>query len=79
MLSAPDRGELDRAPAIIRQILDSDLLGAYLFGSAVQGGLQPDSDLDNLVLCKRSPSLSENERIIQSLVAISGKDAPEGK
>lgn len=78
MLSAPDRKQLDRALAIIRQVLDSEVVGAYLFGSAVQGGLRPDSDLDIFVLCKRPTTLSEKKRLIHRLMAISGKDTPEG-
>lgn len=78
MLSVPDKEQLDRALAIIRQVLDSDVVGAYLFGSAVQGDLQPDSDLDILVLCKRPTTLSEKERLIHRLMAISGKDNPKG-
>jgi streptomycin 3"-adenylyltransferase len=78
MLSTPDRKQLDRACAIIRQVLNSNVVGAYLFGSAVQGGLRPGSDLDILVLCKQPTTLSEKKRLIHNLMDISGKDSNEG-
>ena len=78
MLSAPDQRQLDRALALVRQILDAELVGAYLFGSAVQGGLRPESDLDILVVSKRPTTLSEREALARGLMAMSGRSTPEG-
>jgi len=78
MLSAPDKRQLDRALAIVRQVLDAEVVGAYLFGSAVQGGLRPESDLDILVVSKRPTTLSERESLAHGLMAMSGKRTPEG-
>lgn len=78
MLCATDREQLDRALAIIQRVLDSLVVGAYLFGSAVQGGLRHDSDLDILVLCRRPTTLSEKKHLIHSLMAISGEETPAG-
>jgi streptomycin 3"-adenylyltransferase len=78
MLSDPDKQQLDRALALVRQVLDAGMVGAYLFGSAVQGGLRPESDLDIFVVCKRPTTLYEKERLVRGLMAISGKSTPEG-
>jgi len=78
MLSAPDKRQLDRALALVRQVLDAEVVGAYLFGSAVQGGLRPESDLDILVVSKRPTTLSDRESLARGLMAMSGKRTPEG-
>jgi streptomycin 3"-adenylyltransferase len=78
MLSAPDKRQLDRALALVRQILDAEVVGAYLFGSAVQGGLRPESDLDILVVSKRPTRLGERECLVRGLMAMSGRSTPEG-
>lgn len=38
---------------ILRELSDPIILGVYLFGSAVSGGLRPDSDVDILVVVNR--------------------------
>ena len=78
MLSAPDKRQVERSLALVRQILDAELVGAYLFGSAVQGGLRPESDLDILVVSKRPTTLSEREALARGLMAMSGRSTPEG-
>ena len=40
VLNAPDQQQLDRAVALVRDVLDSDTVATYLFGSAVLGGLR---------------------------------------
>lgn len=42
-----DHQQLDRVLALVGDVLGSDA-AAYLFGSAVLGGLRPGSDLDRL-------------------------------
>ena len=54
-----DRRQLDRVSRLVREVLGEDVAGAYLFGSAVHGGLQPDSDLDVLVVSERHTTLDE--------------------
>jgi predicted nucleotidyltransferase len=53
-------------------------VAAYLFGSAVAGGLRPDSDLDILVVSARSLTGDERTSIIQRLLPISGRNAIGG-
>lgn len=56
----------------LHKILDKSLLGVYLYGSAIVGGLQRYSDLDIFVILNRPTSDSEKERLIQELLNISG-------
>ena len=78
VLNAADQHLIDRALALVRSVLASDLVAAYLFGSAVFGGLQPESDLDVLVVSKRRTTRSEKERLVRDLLAASGQMTPEG-
>jgi predicted nucleotidyltransferase len=78
MLSASDRQQLDRALAVVREVVESEVVGAYLFGSAVLGGLREESDLDILIVLRRPTTRAEKERLAHGLMAISGKSTPEG-
>ena len=49
-------------------------LGVYLYGSAVVGGLRPDSDLDLFVVAGRRLSRGEKRRLIDGLLPISGRE-----
>jgi predicted nucleotidyltransferase len=51
-------------------------VGAYLFGSAVLGGLRPRSDLDVLVVSRRRTSRGEKRRLVERLLAVSGSQPP---
>ena len=62
----------------MRAVLDSGVVAAYLFGSAVLGGLRPESDLDVLVVSKRRTTRSEKQRLVQGLLAASGRRTPHG-
>jgi len=48
-----------------------DIAGVYLYGSAVSGGLRPDSDLDVLVLARRSLTHDEREALTRVLLGAS--------
>jgi predicted nucleotidyltransferase len=48
------------------------LVGAYLHGSAVLGGLRADSDLDVLAVSARETTRAEKQRILSGLLAVSG-------
>jgi predicted nucleotidyltransferase len=63
---------------IVQEILGDNLIGAYLHGSAVLGGLRPRSDLD--VLCVVSEPMHEHERamLMRRIMAISGSRAALG-
>lgn len=56
----------------LRDVLGPDLVGAYLHGSAVLGGLRPHSDLDVLAVSERRMTRPERASTIARLLAISG-------
>jgi Domain of unknown function (DUF4111) len=49
------------------------VLGAYLYGSALAGGLRPRSDLDVLVLARRRAATEEKRRLVEGLLAVSSQ------
>lgn len=51
------------------------VVGFYLYGSAVGGGLRPDSDIDLLLLTERSMLRDEREALLQFLLNFSGRRA----
>ena len=79
MIGGPDQQQLDRVTTLVREVLGPDVVGAYLFGSAVLGGLQRESDLDVLVVSKRQTTREEKQRFVDRLLAISGRRTPEGR
>lgn len=73
-LSAAIRKQLEAALAVVEEALGTAVVGVYLFGSAVAGGLRPDSDIDLLVVGSRSLHSEEKRRIVDRLLPISGHD-----
>jgi streptomycin 3"-adenylyltransferase len=51
------------------------VLGVYLIGSSAVGGLRPQSDIDVLVLTKRSLSRGERQDLVDFLLQVSGARA----
>jgi CTP:molybdopterin cytidylyltransferase MocA/predicted nucleotidyltransferase len=78
-LSANDREQLDRVSALVREVLGPAATGGYLLGSAVLGGLRPQSDLDVLVVAARPTTRAEKQRLVDRLLAVSGHEAPDGR
>ncbi|CCC97262.1 streptomycin 3'-adenylyltransferase [Azospirillum brasilense] len=66
------------AAAVVRDALGAAASAAYLYGSAVAGGLRPNSDLDILVVTERSLSQDERVAIVRKLLPISGSAAVGG-
>ncbi len=64
--------------AIVREILGDAVLGAYLHGSGVMGGLRPTSDVDVLVVVERSMSDDERRSLVGRLLEVSGRLATRG-
>ncbi len=79
MMRDEDRQQLDRVLTLGREVLGPDVVGAYLFGSAVLGGLQPESDLDVLVVARRPTTREEKQRLVDRLLASSGRSTPQGR
>jgi predicted nucleotidyltransferase len=65
--------QLDLLLAGVRDVLGDDLVGAYLHGSAVLGGLRPTSDLDVIAVSARRLTDGEKERLASRLGEISKK------
>lgn len=57
---------------LLKQILNEDLLGVYLYGSAIVGGLQKYSDLDLFVVSARALTADEKTVLVENLLTISG-------
>ena len=67
--------------AVVRLIVDSlgaAVVGAYLHGSAVLGGLRPSSDLDVLVVLHRTMTAAERRAVLDGLLDVSGRRARRG-
>lgn len=57
---------------LVQHALQENVVGAYLHGSAVLGGLRPDSDLDVLVVSRRSLVQPERTDLLNGLLDLSG-------
>src|SRR5437016_2878589 len=56
----------------LTKILGTDLLGVYLYGSFLVGGLQKYSDIDLLVITGRATTTEEKIELTTHLLQISG-------
>ncbi len=65
------RRQVDAVVRLVRDVLGDGAAAAYLFGSAVRGGLRADSDLDILVLATRTTTEDERRALIEGLLSIS--------
>ena len=65
--------EANQALNLIKELLEDQLVGVYLYGSAVMGGLRVDSDVDILVLTNSSLSESARSELSKRLMQISGR------
>jgi len=81
-VSSPDAAPLPppaaQLPAAVDAILDAigsvGVVGVYLYGSAVRGGLRPDSDLDLLVVTGRRLTSAARRALVDALRPISRRD-----
>jgi predicted nucleotidyltransferase len=68
--------QLDLVVDVVDEVLGPSI-AAYLYGSAVVGGLRPGSDLDILVVAERATTHEEKGRLVDGLFAISDRrDVP---
>jgi predicted nucleotidyltransferase len=70
--------QTDAVSHLVRAVLGSAVLGVYLHGSAVLGGLRPTSDVDVLVVVRRRTTAAERRAIVDHLLDISGARARRG-
>ncbi|MBC9711913.1 DUF4111 domain-containing protein [Streptomyces sp. TRM66268-LWL] len=67
---------LTPAVELVADVLGPELIGGYLHGSAVLGGLRPASDVDILVVSRRSLDPARRRALLDGLRVLSGLDAP---
>jgi predicted nucleotidyltransferase len=72
-LGESDRRQVEDVVDCLRAVLGETLVGAYLHGSAVLGGLRPASDLDVLAVGARPTTAAEKDDLVDRLLVISGK------
>lgn len=64
--------QVAQARGVIERHLGPTLLALHLFGSAVDGGLRPSSDIDLLVTVTERPDESVRRALMTALLAVSG-------
>ncbi|MBA2649274.1 MAG: DUF4111 domain-containing protein [Legionella sp.] len=67
----PER-QIDQCLNLVKEIFGQDLLGVYLYGSSILGGLKKYSDIDLLVVSERSTTYEEKTKLATELLRISG-------
>ncbi|MDQ0954958.1 putative nucleotidyltransferase [Streptomyces phaeochromogenes] len=70
--------QLDQVLHVVHDVLGHEVAGVCLHGSAVLGGLRPDSDLDVLVVARRRTTERDRRRLLHGLLGISGRGARSG-
>lgn len=65
--------QINKVKKILRKHLKNNLIGTYMFGSGVESGLKPNSDLDFLVVVSEPLTDQSKEILIQKIRPISKK------
>ena len=71
--------QIDAIAGIVREVFGEAVIGVYLEGSAVVGGLRPRSDIDVFAVTNRSATLAERRSLVDRLMAISDTGGPQGR
>lgn len=64
---------------LLRRTLGDDILGVYLHGSAVLGGLRPHSDLDVLVVVRQPTTRTRRRALVEELLKVSRPPGSSGR
>jgi aminoglycoside 9-adenylyltransferase len=64
--------EAKQAQSVVEGVLGDSIIGIYLFGSAVVGGLKRDSDVDILVAVSNPPTFEQRKTLVSQLMSVSG-------
>lgn len=64
--------EAKQAQSVVEGVLGDSIIGIYLFGSAVVGGLKRDSDVDILVVVTNPPTFEQRKSLVAQLMSVSG-------
>jgi predicted nucleotidyltransferase len=70
--------QIDAVVGLLRDVLGADVRGAYLYGSAVVGGLKPTSDVDIFAVTSRPTTHGDRRALVDGLLPISGSRATRG-
>ena len=73
-MSAVPRDQVVAVSELLDRCLGASLLGLYLYGSAVDGGLRPESDLDLFGVVDRRLSPEERRAVAAGLLSLSGRE-----
>lgn len=71
-LDAETQTQISQSLQLLQDIFGQDLLGFYLYGSAVVGGLQKYSDIDLFAVTGRPSTQAEKASIARAMLDISG-------
>lgn len=63
--------QLEQLTGYLQQLLGESLFAIYLYGSAVDGGQGPESDLDVLVVVSQALTLQQRQQLAETLLHIS--------
>lgn len=64
--------QISQCLSVLNKTFRNDLLGVYLYGSSILGGLQKYSDIDLFVVSARSTTHEEKTELARQLLKISG-------
>lgn len=64
--------EAKQSQSVVENVLGDSIVGIYLFGSAVVGGLKPSSDIDILVATSKPPTFMQRKTLVAQLMSLSG-------
>lgn len=72
MVDTLTKQQVNQSTKLLKELFNDSIRGFYLYGSALVGGLQKYSDIDLFVVIDRPITPIEKEKLVQSLLAISG-------
>lgn len=72
MMNAVIPDEAKQAQSVVEDVLGESVVGIYLFGSAVVGGLKRNSDVDILVAVDAPPTFKQRKSLVAQLMKVSG-------
>lgn len=70
--------QVEEVAGLVGRVLGPEAIGTYLHGSGVLGGLKPASDVDVLVVSRRSMNDRERRALLDGLLEVSGSGSPDG-
>ena len=72
LLNSTAKKQINQCIKLVNEIFGHDLLGVYLYGSSILGGLQKYSDIDIFVVTNRTSTREEKAKLATALLKISG-------